>query len=98
MDQTMILPEGGEISFDFGGFGGRSLSNKRMKPENKLQCQVFSSHNVIGQRISPAFKDDLKQFKMGTVKSIEDVEILTDEKSSLSSIQTANNIVLKDSA
>ena len=51
----MILPEGGEISFDFGGFGGRSLSGKFKRPENKLQCQVFSSHNVIGQRISPAF-------------------------------------------
>ena len=97
MDQTMILPEGGEISFDFGGIGGKSLSGKFKRPDNKLQCQVFSSHNVIGQLTAPAFKDDLKQFKMGTVKSIEDVELL-DERSSLSSIQTGKNIERKDMA
>ena len=86
----MILPEGVEISFEFGGAGGggRSSSKKWKSRLRNQKCQVLSSHNVIGQGVSPAFGDELKLFQMGTVKSIEDMQLPIDERSSLSSITT----------
>ena len=90
----MVLPEGVEISFEFGGAGGggRSSSKKWKSRMKNQKCQVFSSHNVIEQGVSPAFGDELKLFRMGTFKSIEDMQLPIDERSSLSSITTHNQL------
>ena len=91
-DQTMVLPEGAEISFEFGGGGGdrNSSTNKQWSRRvNHQQCQVFSSHNVIGGGRSGAhqtFGDELLKrpttlqvLKIGSVRSIEQGEGEEDE-------------------
>ena len=63
MDSTIVLPEGCEISFEFGGFTSQSKqqpnSASRVKKPQKLMInKLFSDQNLCGSGSGPYFVED----------------------------------------
>ena len=60
MDSTILLPEGCEISFEFGGFVSNQQPNSacRVKPQKLMINKLFSDQNLGGSGSGPFFSED----------------------------------------